>query len=54
MLVTNPAQLNQAVKEHKLASMIGVEGGHMIEDDLGKLDSLYQTRRAIYYAYMEQ
>ena len=21
--------------------MIGVEGGHMIEDDLGKLDSLY-------------
>ncbi len=42
MLVTNPEQLNQAVKEHKLASMIGVEGGHMIEDDLGKLDSLYQ------------
>ena len=40
-LVTTPAKLQQAVKEHKLASMIGVEGGHMIEDDLSKLDSLY-------------
>jgi len=41
MLVSTPAQLNQAVKEHKLACMMGVEGGHMIEDDLNKLDSLY-------------
>lgn len=41
MLVSTPAQLDEAVKEHKLASMMGVEGGHMIEDDLGKLDSLY-------------
>jgi membrane dipeptidase len=40
-LVTTPAELQQAVKEHKVASMIGVEGGHMIEDDLSKLDSLY-------------
>lgn len=41
MLVTNSNQLMQAVKEHKLASMIGVEGGHMIENSLDKLDSLY-------------
>lgn len=41
MLVTNSDELMQAVKEHKLASMIGVEGGHMMEDDLNKLDSLY-------------
>lgn len=41
-LVTTPAQLKKAVKQHKLASMIGVEGGHMIEDDLNKLDSLYK------------
>ncbi|MEO6837127.1 MAG: dipeptidase [Ginsengibacter sp.] len=41
MLVSTPAQLDLAVKEHKLGCMIGVEGGHMIEDDLGKLDSLY-------------
>jgi len=41
-LVTNPSELQLAVKEHKLASMLGVEGGHMIEDDLSKLDSFYQ------------
>lgn len=41
MLVSTPSQLNQAVKEHKLACMMGVEGGHMIEDDLNKLDSFY-------------
>jgi membrane dipeptidase len=41
MLVRNSAELMQAVKQHKLASMIGVEGGHMMEDDLNKLDSLY-------------
>lgn len=41
MLVSTPAQLDLAVKEHKLAAMMGVEGGHMIENDLGKLDSFY-------------
>ena len=41
MLVKNSDELMQAVKQHKLASMIGVEGGHMIEDDLEKVDSLY-------------
>lgn len=41
ILVRNFDELAQAVKQHKLASMIGVEGGHMIEDDMNKLDSLY-------------
>jgi membrane dipeptidase len=41
MLVTTPEQLHQSVKEKKLGCMIGVEGGHMIEDDLNKLDSLF-------------
>jgi membrane dipeptidase len=41
MLVKNSDELMEAVKQHKLASMIGVEGGHMIEDNLNKLDSLY-------------
>ena len=36
------ADLLKAVKQHKIAAMFGVEGGHMIEDDLGKLDSLYK------------
>jgi membrane dipeptidase len=42
MLVTNPAQLQQAVTEKKLACMMGVEGGHMIEDNLAYLDSFYK------------
>jgi membrane dipeptidase len=42
MLVTTPLQLREAVEQHKLGAMLGVEGGHMIEDDLGRLDSLYK------------
>ena len=42
MLVTNPVELQQALAQKKLASLIGVEGGHMIEDDLGKLEALYK------------
>ncbi len=40
--VTNYAELIKAVKQHKIAAMFGVEGGHMIENDLNKLDSLYK------------
>lgn len=47
MLVKTPAELAKAVKQKKLGCMIGVEGGHMIEDDLLKLDSLYR-RGAVY------
>jgi len=42
MLVTSPADLEKAVKQKKLGAMIGVEGGHMIEDRLDYLDSLYK------------
>lgn len=42
MMVTSPEQLQQAVKEKKLGCMIGVEGGHMIEDRMNYLDSLFQ------------
>ena len=41
MVVTNPEELKKAVKQKKLGAMIGVEGGHMIEDNLQYLDSLY-------------
>ena len=34
-------QLQQAVRDKKLAAMFGVEGGHMIEDNLDNLDRLY-------------
>lgn len=38
--VTSPRQLKRAVRDGKIASMIGVEGGHMIEDDLTNLQNL--------------
>jgi membrane dipeptidase len=42
MLVRTPAELKSAVKSGKLGSMIGVEGGHMIEDNLDYLNKLYE------------
>ena len=41
VIVTDVAGLLRAVKEHKLAAMMGVEGGHMIEDRMDYLDSFY-------------
>lgn len=41
-LVYTPDDLAHAVKQKKLGAMLGVEGGHMIEDDLNKLDSFYK------------
>ena len=40
--VSNYKELLKAVKQHKIAAMFGVEGGHMIEDDLTKLEALYK------------
>lgn len=40
-IVYNYNALKKAVRNHKLAAMFGVEGGHMIEDDLNKIDLLY-------------
>ncbi len=40
--VSNYAEMLMAVQQHKIAAMFGVEGGHMIEDDLAKLDALYK------------
>jgi len=41
MLTRTPAELEQAVKQKKLAALIGVEGGHMIEDNLTNLENLF-------------
>jgi membrane dipeptidase len=46
-MVTNPQQLQKALKEKKFAAMMGVEGGHMIEDNIAYLDSFY--RRGVRY-----
>ena len=42
MIVKNPADFIQAVKQKKLGAMMGLEGGHMIENNLQYLDSLYK------------
>lgn len=39
--ITSYRSVRRAVKKNKLACLIGVEGGHMIEDDLEKLNVLY-------------
>lgn len=46
-IVYSYKELMQAVHEHKLACMSGVEGGHMIEDNIDYLDSFY--RRGVRY-----
>lgn len=40
-LVRNQHELKRAIKDQKLAAMFGVEGGHMIEDNLDNLNKLY-------------
>lgn len=42
MKVFSYKELMKAVKKKKIAAMFGVEGGHMIEDDLGKLEALFK------------
>ena len=39
--VDNTQEAMNAVDENKIAAFFGVEGGHMIEDDLSKLDTFY-------------
>lgn len=41
-MVKTPSELEQALKQKKIAAMIGVEGGHMIEDRIDYLETLYQ------------
>jgi membrane dipeptidase len=40
--VANYSELLKAINQQKIAAMFGVEGGHMIEDDLSKLDAIYK------------
>ncbi len=39
--VRNSKELKKAVKQKKIGTMLGVEGGHMIEDRLENLEALY-------------
>jgi len=40
--VFTPGDLEKSVRQKELGAMIGIEGGHMIENDLNKLDSFYK------------
>ncbi len=42
VLTRNYPELKKALNQHKLAAMFGVEGGHMIESDLNKLNKIYE------------
>jgi len=42
MLVKTTADIKAAIAQKKFGAMIGVEGGHMIENDMRKLDSLFK------------
>src|SRR5690606_11834845 len=42
VLATSAEEIYQAAENQKIAALIGVEGGHMIESNIAYLDSLYQ------------
>ena len=42
VLARNYQDVKKGLRQKKLVALIGVEGGHMIEDDLKKLASLYE------------
>lgn len=47
LLVTNYKGVKKGIRQKKLVALIGVEGGHMIENDMQKLEALY--RRGMRY-----
>jgi membrane dipeptidase len=42
MMANSVSDIKKAVRQKKLASLLGVEGGHMIENDMGKLIQLHK------------
>lgn len=40
VFAVNYKEVKKGIRQNKLVSLIGVEGGHMIEDDLSKLENL--------------
>ena len=41
VLIKNSRELKNAIRQGKLAAVYGVEGGHMMENDLSKLQTMY-------------
>ncbi len=42
VLARNYGEVKKGIRQNKLVALIGVEGGHMIENDLSKLEELYR------------
>jgi membrane dipeptidase len=42
MMASRVSDIKKAVRQKKLAALLGVEGGHMIENDIGKLIELHK------------
>jgi len=42
VLATTYKEVKKGIRQKKLVALIGVEGGHMIENDMNKFDSLYK------------
>ena len=42
VLATSYKEVKKGIRQNKLVALIGVEGGHMIENDMNKFDSLYK------------
>ena len=40
-IVKNPKEVNNALQKHRIAAMMGVEGGHMINNNLAYLDTFH-------------
>jgi membrane dipeptidase len=43
LLARTYKEVKKGIRQKKLVSLVGVEGGHMIEADLNKLEELYQS-----------
>ena len=50
VLATTAADIRRAAAEHKIAALMGMEGGHMIDDDLRQLRELRGARRPLHDA----
>ncbi len=51
VLATTADEIRRAHEQGKIAILIGVEGGYMINNDLGVLRRIRRARRAIYDAH---
>ena len=52
MMAFSTADIERAHREHKLAALMGIEGGHSIENDIHLLRDYYRLGRALHDAFL--